>query len=64
MRLSVRALVGLALLSALAVSLDQCDGGERRADAGADERTVILVVSDGLRWQEVFRGADSALLHG
>src|SRR5688572_13535716 len=25
---------------------------------------VVLVVADGLRWQEVFTGADSALLHG
>lgn len=31
--------------------------------AGAhEERNVILVMSDGLRWQEVFRGADPALL--
>lgn len=30
----------------------------------SDARKVILVVSDGLRWQEVFRGADSALLFG
>jgi hypothetical protein len=27
-------------------------------------RNVILVVTDGLRWQEVFSGADSALLFG
>lgn len=27
-----------------------------------DGRNVILVVSDGLRWQEVFAGADSAIL--
>ena len=27
-------------------------------------RNVILVVTDGLRWQEVFTGADSALLFG
>jgi hypothetical protein len=27
-------------------------------------QNVILVVSDGLRWQEVFRGADSAILFG
>ena len=26
-------------------------------------RNVVLVVSDGLRWQEVFRGADPALLN-
>ena len=29
-------------------------------DAGANN--VVLVVADGLRWQEVFRGADSAIL--
>ena len=32
------------------------------ARAGAGERQVILVVADGLRWQEVFRGADSSIL--
>jgi hypothetical protein len=32
-------------------------------DAGSEATgNVILVVSDGLRWQEVFRGADSLLL--
>lgn len=31
---------------------------------GPDAQHVILVVSDGLRWQEVFRGADSTLLYG
>lgn len=33
------------------------------ADSSADQN-VILVVSDGLRWQEVFTGADSAILFG
>jgi hypothetical protein len=34
-------------------------------EAGSSEaRNVILVVSDGLRWQEVFRGADSLLVFG
>jgi hypothetical protein len=39
----------------------------QRAPAAAREprtHTVILVVTDGLRWQEVFGGADSALLFG
>jgi len=27
-------------------------------------RNVVLIVSDGLRWQEVFRGADPALIDG
>jgi hypothetical protein len=38
----------------------------RRADAerasSRQDARVILVVADGLRWQEVFRGADSLLL--
>ena len=38
---------------------------DQRADAEADNgHNVILVVSDGLRWQEVFAGADSAILFG
>src|SRR4051812_37890655 len=38
-------------------------GGERgwSQDAGAEPH-VILVMTDGLRWQEVFRGADESLL--
>jgi hypothetical protein len=32
------------------------------AEAGAT-RTVVLIVSDGLRWQEVFTGADPGLLN-
>lgn len=37
----------------------------RDINAGTeDARNVILVVSDGLRWQEVFAGADSAILFG
>jgi hypothetical protein len=33
------------------------------SDAGAaDDARVVLVMTDGLRWQEVFRGADEALL--
>jgi len=30
--------------------------------AGGKTRTVVLIVSDGLRWQEIFTGAESALL--
>jgi hypothetical protein len=34
-----------------------------RAQAGRHTENVVLIVSDGLRWQEVFRGADSALVN-
>lgn len=30
---------------------------------GAETRNVVLIVSDGLRWQEVFTGADPTLLN-
>jgi len=32
------------------------------ASNGAKTRNVIFVMTDGLRWQEVFRGADAALI--
>jgi hypothetical protein len=34
------------------------------SEVDAENQNVILVVSDGLRWQEVFTGADSAILFG
>ncbi len=40
--------------------------GQARGQAPRREtktRNVVLVVSDGLRWQEIFRGADRALLN-
>jgi len=33
------------------------------ASTGAKTRNVIFVMTDGLRWQEVFRGADAALMN-
>ena len=35
-----------------------------RAAAQQTDPTVVLIVSDGLRWQEVFTGADPSLLDG
>ena len=51
-----RHLVILLAASVLASAYDK-----RRSD---DSPNVIIVVSDGLRWQEVFRGADSTILFG
>ena len=36
--------------------------GQGATPASARGQSVILVMSDGLRWQEVFRGADESLL--
>ena len=53
----------LLAVSVLATAFDQRRSA--RPESGAeDARNVILVVSDGLRWQEVFRGADSTILFG
>ena len=64
-------LAALALLGSLALRA-QDDGFAPRAqgnaavraqgDGGAAARAVVLIVVDGVRWQEVFNGADSALL--
>jgi Type I phosphodiesterase / nucleotide pyrophosphatase len=60
-----RHVVILLAIGALAALYD--NRGAQRTPGGAatdDTRRVVLVVSDGLRWQEVFRGADSAILFG
>lgn len=58
-----RTIRDLLVLGALAVGAFGID--RRGTDAGArDKHNVILVVADGLRWQEVFRGADSLIMLG
>lgn len=47
------------LVAALAASLA---GDTRLALAQGRTRNVVLIVTDGLRWQEVFRGAERALV--
>src|SRR5580658_7472399 len=50
-----------ALLMALAVVSAPA---AQAASAGTPKtRNVVLLVSDGLRWQEVFTGADATLLN-
>jgi hypothetical protein len=53
------ALQRLARVVVLALLLGGTAGWSQEASA---ERHVILVMSDGLRWEEVFRGADEKLL--
>lgn len=50
------------LLLGLSYGAYSVDRRGRVADEGSDDGAVILVVSDGLRWQEVMRGADPRLL--
>lgn len=54
-----------ALIRLAAVLLFSASGGVASAETVAparQTRNVVLVTIDGLRWQEVFRGADSALM--
>jgi hypothetical protein len=53
----------LGVASIVAVAFDQRDALHEQNGLTGDAN-VILVVSDGLRWQEVFRGADSTILFG
>ena len=64
----MRTALDAVILFALAVALHAPSllrGGRGAQERGeGNGRQVILVVADGLRWQEVFRGADSALVFG
>ncbi len=53
-------------LAALSVAVGLALTGARATSAQRATNTVVLIVSDGLRWQEVMTGADSTLLgeHG
>jgi len=58
--------VSLRLSGALALVLlawQSSAHAQAQAPAGLKTRNVVLIVSDGLRWQEVFTGADATLLN-
>ena len=58
-RITVRSALGaLALALCLNAPLARAD-----AAAPLKTRNVVLIVSDGLRWQEIFTGADPMLLN-
>jgi len=59
--LAALALAGLAALAPAPARAD--DPASPRPKASTKTRNVILVISDGLRWQEVFSGADPALIN-
>ncbi len=58
-------LLAAALLPLLPAAATTTGAGGAVASAPSVERTrnVVLIVSDGLRWQEVFTGADPTLLN-
>ncbi|HYC51948.1 MAG TPA: alkaline phosphatase family protein [Gemmatimonadaceae bacterium] len=58
---TVRDSIVLVSMVAAGFGYDRHQRHDRSADA-VDGHNVILVVSDGMRWQEVFRGADSGIV--
>ncbi len=60
-----RLLLAAGLLPLLSAGAATTGAGGPAASAAAAERTrtVVLIVTDGLRWQEVFTGADPTLLN-
>jgi hypothetical protein len=63
----VNRLIGAFVVIAIGMGIVCGAAGSASAQASpAKTRTVVLIVSDGLRWQEIFTGADPALLgeHG
>jgi hypothetical protein len=55
-------ILGAAII--VATAWDQRGRHGNEATASREAPNVILVVSDGLRWQDVFTGADSTILFG
>ncbi|MDB6083414.1 MAG: hypothetical protein JWN43_1295, partial [Gammaproteobacteria bacterium] len=54
---------GVWLLFALAVGAAAAPRPCAAAQSARQTRTVVLIVSDGLRWQEIFTGAEGDLLN-
>ncbi len=59
----VKRKIGARIFLAFAVQGSLGGAGARAAAAQRAPENVVLIVSDGLRWQEVFRGADTALVN-
>src|SRR5579872_1332571 len=55
----------VSLLSSAACALLAMVAAHAQAPTAASSKTqtVVLIVSDGLRWQEIFSGADPTLLN-
>ena len=53
----------IVLVALLSAPLALFDGLPAHAQSALRTRNVVLIVSDGLRWQEIFTGADPTLLN-
>jgi hypothetical protein len=56
-------IIARTLLAALGMLAGSHSAWAQSAGAPLKTRNVVLIVSDGLRWQEVFTGADAQLLN-
>ena len=56
-------IIALALSLAISVPYTVAQKNAPVPDAAHHTRNVVLIVADGLRWQEIFTGADPALLN-
>jgi hypothetical protein len=56
-------IVAAVLIAAVLAHESRLAGSQRMGPGGLKTRHVLLVTTDGLRWQEVFGGADPALLN-
>jgi hypothetical protein len=56
-------IVAVVLVAAVLAHESRLAGSQRVGQSGLRTRNVILVTTDGLRWQEVFGGADRSLLN-
>ena len=53
----------IGLLTAASFALVPQASAQSRSSLAPSDRTVVLIVADGLRWQEIFTGADSTLMN-
>jgi hypothetical protein len=53
----------IVIVALLSAPLALFDGVPAHAQSALRTRNVVLIVSDGLRWQEIFTGADPTLLN-
>src|SRR5215831_1850146 len=55
-------IVAAVLIAAVLAHESRLAGSQRPGPRELKTRNILLVTTDGLRWQEVFGGADAALL--
>jgi len=56
-------IVAAVLIAAVLAHESRLAGSQRTGPSGTKTKNILLVTTDGLRWQEVFGGAERALLN-